>query len=497
MGATRVAPVGLSPPCRTSRDFTALAVPQQGWTRVPPATSLEVRAEARSELPRGAGGCVRRPTPSSVPGTRPTPGKAGKRGGSREGSQPREDGFGRQEERVPARDRAVWKKREKEETGAKRDSAPRAGAGAAADAAPPAAPTLVPAGRSPRGAGGCRATATAPARPPPPRGPCPPRTDTPSAPLRPAGTRAAKPRPPPAPLPRSGRATRREGTAAPAGAPAAAAAGTCWAGRLFIAAGSGAARLWGAAPPPPPRRPRPRRAGGGRALSAGPGGGRGGGGGCPPRLPRLPGSRPPAGGPGPARPAERGFPVGWSFPGGAGVMAKAVAPPTPPPPPPAPAVLLSQVFNGSERDDNQRYRERFSGPQVPTTPTVSAGSFSRDSARSDPPRPPGHTHSPHGQLCFAHPLGLRCAHCPAVPQGRGALRPPRSRSALTRPSGKPQRPWSRVSSPRSCQCSVCLQSSQHAPFSPPASDGLDSSQQGRGSGAWGTARQQAETHRVA
>lgn len=43
---------------------------------MPPATSLEIRAEAQSELPRGTKGRVQRPTPSSIPGTHPTPGEA-------------------------------------------------------------------------------------------------------------------------------------------------------------------------------------------------------------------------------------------------------------------------------------------------------------------------------------------------------------------------------------------------------------------------------------
>lgn len=137
-----------------------MAVQQQRWTRMPPGTSLAARAEARSKLPRGTGGCAQRPTPAATAGTRPTPGEAGMRGeAGRDPSLParlREAGGTR-----PAQDRAVWKKREKEQTGTRRDSAPD----------PCTRRALVPWGRGCRAAPTRRPLEPCPSqRPPPPAG---------------------------------------------------------------------------------------------------------------------------------------------------------------------------------------------------------------------------------------------------------------------------------------------------------------------------------------
>lgn len=264
---------------------------------MPPAASLEIRAEAQSELPRGTKGRVQRPTPSSIPGTHPTPGEASgkQRGLPAPRARLRKAGGAR----PSPRQRSLEEKREKgNRHEARLGSRGRTSRG------------RCPAGRpdpSSRRALTPRGSRAIPGLPP---GPYPSRRE-----------QEANPRPPPpgrrqprAPLPRSGRAKRREGMAAPAGALAAAAAGTCWAGRLFIAAGSGAARLRGAAPPPPapPHMPRARsEAGRAGALSAGP------------AHPR-PGSLPPAGSLGPAS-GER-FSWGLALPGRRGAAGEGRAP---------------------------------------------------------------------------------------------------------------------------------------------------------------------------
>lgn len=183
-----------------------------------------------------AGGCASRQRQPPPRATRPTGGSGNGGEAGRDPSLParlREAGGTR-----PARDRAVWKKREKEQTGTRRDSAPD----------PCTRRALVPRGR------GCR---PAPAR----------------RPLEPGPPRRPPPRPPGAP-----RGSRSPLTALRAGEAAGGHGGSrrrcsrCGGrdmlGRaLFIAAGSGsAARLWGAAPPPPapPHTPRARRAGPGR-----------------------------------------------------------------------------------------------------------------------------------------------------------------------------------------------------------------------------------------
>lgn len=81
-------------------------------------------------------GCAHRPAPAATAAPRPTPGEAGIRGeAGRDRSLParlREAGGTR-----PARDRAVWKKREKEQTGTRRDSSPDPCTRGAGGAEPP------------------------------------------------------------------------------------------------------------------------------------------------------------------------------------------------------------------------------------------------------------------------------------------------------------------------------------------------------------------------